>query len=338
MSDKQVAVRDPQQQALEKLKKYEGSNALVFVRQEDVRAGALTVPEVVAVPATLEDFHNISGNLMPKSHQTNAIAEAAGIVFTENCGTRKEGPDTWVGWAQGRRRMPDGTMRTSPVLEYEFDVQVRSEEDFQNDAKKSPSDRKYGNEVAKQRHVVELRKFARSRASTGAYLRVIRQLANMPTAFSRAQIQQGKAFVFVRYALNTDKMLESPEMRRDALAIATGAVSSVYGPRNVTPETEAPRQIEASEPTNAPDDDEPFSLESDPPTDPPKNDRRTELAQELEEFALAYENNDMPKRAQSIRDTVGEKKPDSDEYALDADGLVPFLSTVKADAKKRGWS
>ena len=124
------------EQATALVRKYEQQGMMVFVQPEDLNTQSLFIPEVVVVEGGPEDFHSISGSMMPKSYQTDKIGEAAGISFiSEHCGTRKEGDHTWVGFAQGRKRLPDGTQRNSHKHEYEYDVDVRSEEDFLNDTK-----------------------------------------------------------------------------------------------------------------------------------------------------------------------------------------------------------
>lgn len=257
----QVAVITPSAkagaEALALVEKHTKSGALIFVAPEDLRAQGMFLPEVVVVPASPADFHDMAGGKkMPKSHHVHRMADAGGVVFTENCGTRP-GPGEYsrIGWAQGKRRLPDGTWRTSPVLEYEFDPDVRAEEDFL----KKPSD--YRDETAKRRHIVEFRKWATARASTGAELRVIRHLTGTPTSFDSKDI--ARAMVFSRIALNTDGMLQAPEMRQAAVAHALGAQTSLFGPqreeRNVTPTAEATaeQQPEAEQDPFAAEDPEP---------------------------------------------------------------------------------
>ncbi|KKL15545.1 hypothetical protein LCGC14_2504540, partial [marine sediment metagenome] len=212
-------------------------------------------PEVVVVRATAEDFHNISGQFAPKGYMTDRIGEAAGIAFiTEGCGTRKEGEDTYVGSAQGKKRLPDGSWRSSSKSEYEFDVEVRAAEDFAKDRKGL-----YKTEAAQAKHKLELKKFARQRASTGARLRVIRELTGMPPTVKPADIQ--RAMVFSRVAVNTDQLLADPATRGAAINQAIGAQQEIFGPqeRNVTPPIEAlpepVEQIQEDTPANGAVDD-----------------------------------------------------------------------------------
>ncbi len=219
------------------VEKYRNENALVFVRPGDIDTQAMFVPEITVLKATPDDFHGrqMQGRLMPKSHYVDRMSKAAGISFVaEQCGTRKEGPDTWVGRAQGKIRLPDGSWRTSSVQEYEFDVEVRSQEDFAKDTKSQ-----YKAEIAQKKHILELRKFARARASTGARLRVIRELTGTPTAFLPDQMQ--RAMVFSRVSVNSDLLLSDPATAAAAVHHALGVKEELYGPteRDVTPPVEA---------------------------------------------------------------------------------------------------
>jgi len=205
--------------ALELILKHKSNQDLVFVAEEDLKTQTMFLPEVVVIHSTPDDFHNISGKFMPKGYQTDRIGEAAGIVYLEkNCGTRTEeveGNTAYIGFAQGKKRMPDGTWRTSSICEYEFNPVVRAEEDFLKDRKNN-----YTTEQARKIHIVELKKFGRQRASTGARLRVIRELTGMPVAFEAQNIK--KAMVFSRVAINTDLLLSDPEMRDAAIKAALG--------------------------------------------------------------------------------------------------------------------
>ncbi len=203
--------------------KYRGEKALVFVNDEELKTLSMFIPKVTQLIAGANDFHNIQGSYMPKGHHTARIAEAAGITFLyENCGTRKEGDNVWVGFAQGRRRLPDGSWRTSPVCEYEYNVEDRAEEDFA----KQPAI--YKTEATKRKHILELRKFARQKANSGANYRVIRYLAGVPIGFKQTEIS--KAMIFSRVAVNTNELLADPRMSEAAIRHAIGAIDLVYGP------------------------------------------------------------------------------------------------------------
>ena len=235
MSDQNLpAVQSKQIAAAQMVEKYRSEKALVFVNAEDLQTHSLFIPEVTMLAVARDEFHSFSGKLMPKSHVVDLIATASGVSFiAAECSTRKEGESTWIGRAQGKKRLPDGTWRTSEAREYEFDVETRAELDFLNDKKNL-----YNTDTAKRYHVLELKKFARQRASTGARLNVIRELVHIPTAFKPDDIEGGQ-MVFARVALNTQRMLEEPEMRNAIIKNAIGATEDIFGPqaeRNVTPQ------------------------------------------------------------------------------------------------------
>lgn len=235
-----------QSKALSIVEQHRQSNDLVLVKPEDLQTQRMFVPQVTVIHATQADFHNIpSAGLMPKSYHTDRIGEAAGVEFiAEHCGTRKDGEYVWVGFAQGRRRMPDGTYRTSSKQEYEWDAELRSELDAKGDNRK------------REKLMLEYRKFGRQRASTGARLRVIRELTGIPATFSPQDIQ--RALVVSRIAVNTDELLDNPDTRRMAVQAAVNGSAEVYGPRDVSPE---PVRIEAPEDDADPFDTPPESTE-----------------------------------------------------------------------------
>lgn len=252
-----------EQTALAVVQKHEQAKDLVFVRPEDLQTQAMFVPEVTVLHATPEDFHRISGGqMMPKSYHTDRIGQAAGISFiAEGCGTRKEGENVYVGYAQGRKRLPDGTWRISGVHEYEFDVDSRAREDFLANPDKYPTD------VAKERHVLELKRFARQRAGTGARLKVIRELAGIPIAFRPEQIN--RAMVVCRIAVNTSELLATPGMQQAAIQQAVGTQPMLFGPepRDVTPDRPA---LEAPAATADP-------LPDGKPEEPPEDDFQDDI-------------------------------------------------------------
>ena len=275
-------------------------NDLVYVKAEDLQTQKMFVPQVTVLHALREDFHEypINGKLMPKAHHVDRIGEAAGVTFiAEQCGTRKEGDNTYVGWAQGKKRMPDGTYRTSSKQEYEFDVDVRAQETFTKDTKG-----KYNNERDKQLYFIDLKKVARQRASTGARLRVIRELVGIPIAFEPAQIQ--KAMVVYRIAINTDELLANPETRQMAVEAAMNGTTSIYGPKDVTPMQEALPEPEAEPEAIAENDD--FAT-FDQPEPVKQEDERRNLRIQLEDWLLAEPVASSKDAAGLIRELIADE-------------------------------
>jgi len=209
--------------ALAVIQEHEKKQDLVFVRPEDLNTQKFFVPEVTVLHATPEDFHTISGQMMPKGYYTDRIGQAAGVSFVaENCGVKKDGENVYVGFAQGKRRLPDGTWRLSSIHEYELDVDSRAREDFLS----KPD--KYKTAIDKEKHTLEIKRFARQKAGTGAHLKVIRELVGIPISFKPAQIQ--KAIVVSRIAVNTDELLSTPGMQQAAIAQAVGTQQQLFGP------------------------------------------------------------------------------------------------------------
>lgn len=227
MDNKNLSAINHSQVASELIKSHEAKQDLIFVAPEDLRTQSMFLPEVVIIKSTIDDYHDLkTGQFMPKGHQTDRIGEAAGIAFLEkNCGTRSEqidGNTSYVGFAQAKKRMPDGTWRTSSICEYEFNPVLRAEEDFLRD-----KEDKYKDENKRKLLILTYKKFGRARASTGARLRIIRELTGMPTSFKRDQLQ--RAMVFSRVAINTDLLLADPKTREVALEAALGVTKQIYG-------------------------------------------------------------------------------------------------------------
>jgi hypothetical protein len=243
-------IRDPAE-AWRVIQDHKQKGDLVFAEKDDLRKHRLFFPEIVVIHATPDDFHNISGNFMPKRHHMDRCAEASGITFLENNCTVEtrviDGDKVYIGHAQGQKRLPDGQFRKSSVSNYEFNPKKRAEEDILRDTKGKYS----GPDGEKEKKLLLLtyEKFGMARADTGARLRVIRELTGMQISFKPNEIQ--KAMVFCRIAVDTDEMLEHPELREAAIGLATGASRSIYGPAQQTSNYQVngkePEQIEAPE-------------------------------------------------------------------------------------------
>jgi len=250
------------EKALAIIQEHEKNQDLVFVRPEDLKTQKFFVPEITVLHATPDDFHDISGKMQPKGYYTDRIGQAAGISFiAENCGVKKDGENIYIGFAQGKRRLPDGTWRPSHVHEYEFDVESRAKEDFL----KQPD--KYKTAIDKEKRTLEIKRFARQKAGTGAHLKVIRELVGIPISFKPAQMQ--KAIVVSRISVNTDELLSTPGMQQAAIQQAVGAQKQIFGPDQGTTErdvTEQPAEEEKPEQEEKPAqdaffDDIPFESE-----------------------------------------------------------------------------
>lgn len=231
------------------------NGALTFVTKEDCMAVTpLYKPEISVINLKLPkdkndtsaDVYNISGKYMPKREIVDRIGEATGLVFIhDGCRTWTEtyeddiaGKRTvYISEQQAKKRMSDGSWRTSSVQAYEFDPVMRAMLDYnvtELNAQTKQTKDKWGKKTLAQT-ILEYTKVARQRAETGARLRVIRELTNMPTAFSAEDA--AKPLVFGRFAQNTDYILQTREGRAMASAQALGVdVASLFGGRKISPE------------------------------------------------------------------------------------------------------
>jgi len=189
-----------------------------------------------------KDCFKISGKYMPNRSMVDKIGEASGVTFIsgdtkiivvndEDAGKHP----IYIGIAQGKVRLPDGTWRTSSVAHYEFDPTLRAMQDFKI-SKLTPETRMkrrtkddgtpYGNTL--EEAILEYRKTARQRANTGARLRVIRELVAMPISFTEEQIK--KPVLLGRIVQNTSYILNTPEGKMMATAQALGVdMSGLFG-------------------------------------------------------------------------------------------------------------
>lgn len=238
--------------------------ALTFAASNIVDVAPLYRAEATVIEVSPADFHNLKGKLVAKKETCDKIGDAAGVSFiAAQCGVRTETLDddfgrrtVYIGFAQGRVRLSDGSFRDSAVEEYEFDPVLRAK----MDAGSKP-------EAALR---LDYMRCARQRASTGARLRVIRQLTGMPTAFESGKIGDRTSFVFSRVVLNTDQILATPEGRRMATAAALGILPGLYGPQSA-PAAQAPEPLgeEAEdEPRNVTPGRDPFGDDIEPDADP----------------------------------------------------------------------
>jgi len=204
--------------------------------------------EITAIEIKKEDCFEITKKYMPKREVVDRIGEAAGLIFTMGETKAQEINDPscgkhtiFIGIAQGKVRLPDGTWRLSSVCEYEFDPTLRAMLDY-DVTELTPQTRnfrklyrnkngtmersEYGNTLAVA--IMEYQKHGRQRANTGARLRVTRELVGLPIALTEKQIE--KPVLFGRIVQNTSHILQTPEGRIMATAQALGIdVASLFG-------------------------------------------------------------------------------------------------------------
>ena len=224
--------------ALTVIEQNRNNGALVFVDQNAQPSTELYRLEATVVTLGKDDVHNISGKIMPKREAVDRIGEAAGIVFLDVRGDTETRDDifigkhtVFIGRAQGKVRISDGSWRTSSFQEYEIDPVLRAMLD------KGITELTAENKKIVGKAIQEYQKFGKQRAQTGARLRVIRELTGMPTALT--QEQAAKPLVFARIVQNTSYILQTPEGRALATAQALGMdMAALYG-RKALPEGSA---------------------------------------------------------------------------------------------------
>lgn len=193
----------------------------------------LTTPKTYKVEITElavkeSEFHPMKGGkFMPNKSVTDRIGEASGITFiAEHCETRDSVRDddfgkrtVFISKMQGKVRLSDGSWRESTVEEYELDPKLRAMEECGGTDKGDGFAKKY----------LDFMKVGRARSSTGARLRVIRQLVGLPVSFEKEETR--RPLLFSRVILNTDEIMSTPEGRQAAVLVALGATQMLYGSR-----------------------------------------------------------------------------------------------------------
>ena len=307
--------------ALAKIEAAEKKGALVFVDREWIEEKTpLYKPEVTEMKIDkTNDCFSISGKFMPKREVVDRIGDANGIDFIfgevkpmtiedDMCGKRI----VYSAKAQGRKRMSDGSWRTSSIQDYDFDPVLRGMLDFDATELNAQTKQKqrignngkpYGSNLAK--YILELQKVAPQRANTGARLRVIRELVGMPVAFAEKEIEN--PLVFGRIIQNTEYILKTPEGRAMATAKALDVdMSTLFGGRkltdqpathqetnyaDMTPANETPPENNASSTTDAAASNEPdFPDEPTGPGSQQEVDVFKEKSLTIEQLMITYKD------------------------------------------------
>lgn len=204
---------------------------------------------VDAIVITREDFHQLAGGVLyPKKETIDKFGISAGVSYNTMIeSTRKDGA-AFVGRSQGMTMGPDGQAVMGDVCEYEFDPELRAEEDFIKNADK------YSSTGAKRLKVLEYTKMGRQRANTGARSRATLSVLGIQTGF-KDLFQDGKSeevFLFSRVMINTKNQL----MAKALIENVSGNSRSLFGP----PRTQS---IAAPEPRNVTGSGDEFGQDED---------------------------------------------------------------------------
>ena len=178
------------------------TKALQYYRENEVVNNELYRTQVTDLIVVKDEFHAIWPNLAPGKSLINKIGSASGVEFLPSIKTDPEYGDEIINpdgsrlrkqcgvtiVVQGRKMRPDGSWQYSSPCPYTFNWDDRAELDFLADEEAGKG--KYNSPIKKRKHVLELKKFGTQRASTGAQLKVIRELTGMPTAFKEQELTQ----------------------------------------------------------------------------------------------------------------------------------------------------
>ncbi|MCP4372988.1 MAG: hypothetical protein GY797_33510 [Deltaproteobacteria bacterium] len=242
--------------ALTKLQSARDAGHLVYARDEEITMLRQQFETLITTIGFAQEHFCKTGSkkvgdnyedvFYPQKQAQNQIAEACGISFTENCGTKERGTFSElridkqdglfivvgdysvIGWAQGIRLKPDGQPRASGVCEYEYSVSDR----FNLEISLSKYPPKTIQEA--RRKLLETKKFSTRKADTGSKLAVIRELANIPTGFLASDIKKPMVFTQIiesnEYKHNLMGALMSTDDGRQRVADAMlGTKAKLFG-------------------------------------------------------------------------------------------------------------
>ena len=213
------------QQARDFIAKYPGARN--FTKPSHFELPDLLEVHIEALTVTRADFHDLTGGVQyPKKETIDKFGIAAGVSYNTMIeSTRKDG-NAFVGRSQGMTMGPDGQPIMGDVCEYEFDPELRAEEDFI----KKPEN--YQSEGKKRLKVLEYTKMGRQRANTGARSRATLAVLGIQTGFK--DLKPEEVFLFSRIMVNTKNQLLAQAMINNF----AGNTRALFGPQG-----EAPRQI-----------------------------------------------------------------------------------------------
>ena len=186
---------------------------------------------VEAVKLTKEDVHFLQGGTIWFRKETlDMIASAAGVSFRDLPAEKHVRGEPDIGRCQAITQGPDGQPVVGDVAEYEFDPELRAEEDILRAQVKDPAYKP--SEAARRLKVLEYEKAGHQRANTGARSRATIAAVGMQTGFkdlfkdATGRPKDDEWFLFSRVIINVKNKMVA-EMQLSAIS---GNVSRLYGP------------------------------------------------------------------------------------------------------------
>ncbi len=233
--------------AKEFIKRY--PNAKSFIKPSHLEElSPLLEVAIEAIACRKDEFHMLGGNTyMPRKETVDRFALAAGISYNPlEEATRKEG-DCYIGRSQAMVMSTDGKYSFGDICEYEFDVEIRHEEEVISDrSAKYPRLHAGGKLLEDKARIayLTLRKVARQRANTGARSRATLSLLGMQTGFkdlfrTDAPPDASVTYLFSRIIVNTKNEMVLGYMLSN-IASPAAMLYGTTGIKNTLPMIQSP--------------------------------------------------------------------------------------------------
>ncbi len=284
---------------------------------------------IEAIICKKEEFHLLASNTyMPRKETIDRFAIAAGVSYNPlEEATRKEG-DCYIGRSQAMIMGPDGKYSIGDVCEYEFDAEVRHDEEVIADkSAKYPRFHANGKILEDKARLayLNMRKVARQRANTGARSRATLSILGMQTGFKDLFHPDDSpsatvTFLFSRIIVNTKNQMVLGFMLKNI----TSPAAMLYGPGlqqkglhliEAAPNASSEIPDEAFEQ----DPEDFFVIDPDPPMEPYTNSLAAQIQEMIDENSLG------PRALAAARDAVDAHR---DDEAFLAE-LLPRLTAAR---------
>jgi len=188
-------------------------------------------PHVEVVKILKSDFHELEGGktLWFRKETLDNIASAAGLSYADVDTPKHVRGEPFVGRCRPITQGPDGQPIMGDVAEYEFDPELRAEEDMLRAQKKAMDEGRSltYTDIDKRLKVLAYEKVGLQRANTGARSRATIQGLGMQTGFKDLfRGRQEEFFIFSRIIINVKNKLVAEAQ----LAALSGNSAKLYGP------------------------------------------------------------------------------------------------------------